>query len=68
MISIHERTKKVGGRIIPGHWEGNLNMGKDHISVLGTMVERTKRTVILVSLKTKDTKSVRKTFAKELKS
>ena len=28
MISIHEWPKEVEDSIIPGHWEGNLNMGK----------------------------------------
>ena len=43
-------------------------MGKDHKSALGTIVERTTRALILVPLKAKDAKSVRKTFAKELKT
>jgi IS30 family transposase len=68
MISIHVRPKEVKDRVMPGHWQGDLIMAKDHKSALGTMVERTTRTLILVPLKTKDAKSVRKSFAKELKT
>ena len=68
MISIHERTKEVEDRIIPGHWKGDLIVGKDHKTAMGTIVERTTRTVILVPLKKRDAESVRKAFAKELKS
>ena len=68
MISIHERPKEVEDRIIPGHWEGDLLIGKDHKSALGSIVERTTRTVILVPLKERDAMSVRKAFAKELKT
>lgn len=68
MISIHERPEEVSDRCIPGHWEGDLIMGKDHASSVGTIVERTTRTVILVPLIAKDAESVRKAFAKELKT
>ena len=68
MISTHERPKEVEDRIIPGHWEGDLIVGKDHKTAMGTIVERTTRTVILVPLKKRDAESVRKAFAKELKS
>jgi len=68
MISIHERPKEVEDRIIPGHWEGDLIVGKDHKSAIGSIVERTTRTVILVPLKKRDAESVRKAFAKELKT
>ena len=67
MISIDERPKEVEDRIISGHWEGDLILGKWKRSALGTIVERTTRTVILVPLANKDAESVRKSFAREMK-
>jgi IS30 family transposase len=67
MISIEERPKEVENRVIPGHWEGDLIMGKWKQSAMGTIVERTTRTVILVPLVNKDAESVRKSFAREMK-
>jgi IS30 family transposase len=67
-IRIDERPEEVKGREIPGHWEGDLIMGKDHGSAIGTLVERTTRTIILVPLKSRDSSSVRKAFEKEFRS
>lgn len=67
-IRIDERPAEVKGREIPGHWEGDLVMGKDHASAIGTLNERSSRTVILVHLKAKDATSVRVAFEKEFRS
>ena len=67
-VRIDERPEEVKERLIPGHWEGDLIMGKDHASAIGTLNERSSRTVIIVHLKAKDATSVRKAFEKEFKS
>lgn len=67
MLSIEERPKEVEDRIIPGHWEGDLIVGKNNRSALGTLVERTTRTTILIPVKSKSAEDVAKAFAKEVK-
>ena len=68
MVSIDQRPDYILRRSVPGHWEGDLIMGKRHQSAIGSIVERKTRAVILVKLKAKDAESVRKAFEKEFKS
>ena len=65
-VMISDRPAEAADRAVPGHWEGDLLMGK-RLSAIATLVERSSRYVVLIPLPTGHTaEAVREAIAKQI--
>ena len=65
IVSIRQRPAEVEDRAVPGHWEGDLLVGKDHSSI-ATLVERHSRFVMLIKTDSADSESVFASIRKKI--
>jgi len=65
-VSVRERPAEAADRAVPGHWEGDLIIGRGRSSQVATLVERQSRYVVLVRVPTKDTATVVRALARRV--
>ncbi|TQI71285.1 IS30 family transposase [Gramella sp. Hel_I_59] len=65
-VSIDQRPAHINLREESGHWEGDLMVGANHKSVIGTIIERKFRYTLIVKLDHKKADHVSKKFSKTL--
>jgi IS30 family transposase len=68
MTLIYERPVGANDRSIPGNWEGDLIIAKDHKSALSVIVERQTRYVLIDRLENYSAWEVHRSIEKRLKT
>ena len=65
-VSIDLRPALVAQRSQPGHWEGDLMIGANQASAIGTLVERKTRFTYLIKMKDRKSETVTTNFRNQL--
>lgn len=63
MLTIHHRPFDPNDRSEAGHWEGDLIIGKEQGSAIGTLVERQTRSTLLLHLPARDSEALHDALA-----
>jgi transposase, IS30 family len=66
MVLIDQRPEEVQMRLIPGHWEGDLIIGRGNLSQIGTLIERKTLFVALVKLSSSKAEETMRGFSEIL--
>ena len=66
MVLIDQRPEEVEMRLVPGHWEGDLIIGKGNLSQIGTLIERKTLFVALVKLNSSKAEETMRGFSEIL--